>query len=70
MGDPLPDSLPSVARTRVRVNGTLIGAREAIHFHTAGAAAGTATDDPINEEIDITITGPTSTTVLFNQVFS
>lgn len=61
LADPAPDSLPSVARTRHRNNGTLAGAREAINWHATGNATVTAVDDPINEEVDVTITATTNT---------
>jgi hypothetical protein len=56
MGDPLPDSLESVARTRVRKEGVLVGSRQAVNFHAGTSVALTITDDAINEETDVTIT--------------
>lgn len=55
MGSPSPDLLESVARLRVRKDGVLVGARQAIDFHPGTNVALTIADDAANEETDVTI---------------
>lgn len=53
---PLPTNLTSVARVRHRKEGVLVGARQAINWHAGTNVAYTITDDPVNEETDVTVT--------------
>lgn len=57
--DPAPDNVENVARTRIRKAGVLVGARQAINFIEGSNMTLTIADDAVDEEIDVTVTGPT-----------
>lgn len=56
----LPDLIDSNARVRVRNNGTDVAARRTLNFLGTGL---TITDDPANEEVEVTLTTSEWTTV-------
>lgn len=52
----LPSHLDANARVKVLDGGTLAGIRRALNLHEGTSVTLTITDDPVNEEVDVTIT--------------